>query len=97
MLTIDASAMLDLPRSFSDEELTDLIAAVIDDLDERVLEPSVSTHRTDAGVAIEISMTIDTDSPWVAQARALDAMREAFDAAVPAVADKTRHLMLQEA
>ncbi len=97
MLTIDAKALLDPPRPFTDDELTDLIAAVIDDLDTRVIDPSVSTYRSDSGVHVEVSMIIDTDDPWVAQATALAAMRDAFDAAVPAVAGMTRGLMFQEA
>jgi hypothetical protein len=97
MLTIDARALLVPPRPFTDDELTDLIAAVIDDLDTRVLDPSVSTYRSDFGVQVEVSMTIDTDNPWVAQAAAAAAMRDAFDAAVPAVAGMTRGLALQEA
>jgi hypothetical protein len=98
MLTIDARARLDLPRTFTDDELTDLIAAVIDDLDIRVIDPSVSTYRSDSGeVVIEVSMTIDTDNPWVAQGGALKAMREAFDAAVPAIAGMARGLAFQEA
>ena len=97
MLTIDARALLDPPRPFTDDELTELIAAVIDDLDTRVLDPSVSTYRSDSGVAIEVSMTIDTDDPWEAQGAALAAMRDAFDAAVPAVAGITRGLVFQEA
>jgi hypothetical protein len=97
MLTIDARALLDPPRPFTDDELTELIAAVIDDLDARVLDPSVSTHRSDAGVQIEVLMTINTDDPWEAQATALAAMRDAFDAAVPAVAGIARGLVFQEA
>jgi len=97
MLTIDARAQLDLPRTFTGDELTDLVAAVIDNLDTRVLDPSVSTYRSDSGVRVEISMTIDTDDPWMAQAAALAAMRDAFDAAVPAIADKAHGLALQEA
>src|SRR5260370_32082786 len=97
MLTIDAKALLDPPRPFTDDELTDLIAAVIDDLDTRVIDPSVSTYRSDSGVHVEVSMIIDTEDPWVAQATALAAMRDAFDAAVPAVAGMTRGLMFQEA
>ena len=97
MLTIDARALLAPPRPFTDDELTELIAAVIDDLDTRVVDPSVSTYRSDSGVHVEVSMTIDTDNPWVAQATAAAAMRDAFDAAVPAVAAMTRGLMLQEA
>ncbi len=42
-------------------------------------------------------MTIDTGDPWVAQAEALAAMRDAFDAAIPAVAGITHELVLQGA
>jgi hypothetical protein len=97
MLTIDAKALLAPPRSFTDDELTDLIAAVIDDLDACVIDPSVSTTRSDSGVLVEVSMTIDTDDLWKAQAAALAAMRDAFDAAVPAVAGMTRGLVFQAA
>ncbi len=62
MLTIDARAFLDLPRPFTDDEPTELIAEVVDDLDARVLDPSVSTYRSGKGVQIEVSMTIDTDA-----------------------------------
>src|SRR5579875_463593 len=97
MLTIDARALLAPPRPFTDDEPTELMATVIDDLETRVIDPSVSTYRSDSGVHVEVSMTIDTDNPWVAQATAAAAMRDAFDAAVPAVAAMTRALMLQEA
>jgi hypothetical protein len=97
MLTIDARALLEPPRPFTDDELTELIAKVIDDLDTRVLDPSVSTYRSDAGVRVEVSMTIDTDDPWEAQGAALTALRDAFDAAVPAIAGITRGLVFQEA
>ncbi len=92
MLTIDAQAWLDLPREFSEDELSDLIATVIDDLDERVLDPSVGTTRTQKGTQIRVSMTIDTEDRWVATQRALTALREAFDAAVPEVAGKALRL-----
>jgi hypothetical protein len=97
VLTIDARALLDAPRPFADDELTELIAAVIDDLDARVLDPSVGTYRSDSDVRIEVSMTIGTDDPWEAQVMALSALRDAFDAAVPTVAGITRGLMFQEA
>lgn len=97
MLTIDARAFLDLPHPVTDDELTDLIAEVIDDLDTRVLDPSVSTVRSDAGVQVEVSMTIDTEDRWEAQATAIAALRDAFDAAVPAVAGFARGLAFQEA
>jgi hypothetical protein len=97
VLTIDARALLDPRRPFTDDELTELIAAVFDDLDTRVLDPSVGTYRSDSGMRIEVSMTIDTDDPWEAQAKALAALRDAFGAAVPAVAGITRGLVFQEA
>jgi|SRR5271155_110379 len=97
MLTIDARALLDLPHRFSDEELTDLIAAVVDDLDARVIDPSVSSYRSDSTVGVEVSMTFDTDDPWVAQRAALEALRDAFDAAVPEVASKAHGLAFQVA
>ncbi len=97
MLTIDVTAMLDPPLSFTDDQLTDLIEAVIDDLDARVIDPSVSTYRSDSGVRLQVSLTIDTDNPLVATATAAAAIRDAFDAVVPAVAGMTHGLVLQEA
>ncbi len=97
MLTIDVTASLEPPRPFTDDELTDLIEAVIDDLDTRVIDPSVSTFRSDTGVRIQVSLTIDTDNRWVATATAAAAIRDAFDTAVPAIAGMTHGLVLQEA
>ncbi len=97
MLTIDVTAMLDPPLPFTDDQLTDLIEAVIDDLDARVIDPSVSTYRSDSGVRLQVSLTIDTDNPLVATATAAAAIRDAFDAVVPAVAGMTHGLVLQEA
>jgi hypothetical protein len=97
MLTVDATATLIPQNELSDEDLTDLIAAVIDYLDALVIEPSVSTTRTEAGVRVEISVVIDTDDPWAAQAQAAAAMRDAFESTVPAVAGMTHDLVLQAA
>jgi hypothetical protein len=97
MLTVDATATLAPPRPLADDELSDLIAAVVDHLDTRVLDPSVSTIREGQEVRVEVSVTIDTDDPWRAQALASAAMRDAFDNAMPAVAGMTRGLVLQAA
>ncbi|HEX9540495.1 MAG TPA: hypothetical protein VGA04_20220 [Streptosporangiaceae bacterium] len=78
MLTIDVTAMLDPPLPFTDDQLTDLIEAVIDDLDARVIDPSVSTYRSDSGVRLQVSLTIDTDNPLVATATAAAAIRDVF-------------------
>jgi hypothetical protein len=97
MLTVDATATLVSPRVLTDDELTDLIVAVVDFLDSRVIDPSVSTIRGAAGVRVEVSVTIDTDDEWQAHALAAVAMRDAFDAAVPAVAGMTHGLVLEAA
>jgi hypothetical protein len=97
MLTIDARALLQLPRPFTDDQLSDLIATVIDDLDKRALDPSLSTYQSDEGVRIEVSMTFDTDDPFLASALALNALQSSFDSAVPSIAAMTHDLVLQEA
>jgi hypothetical protein len=96
MLTIDAKAVLVPPRTFTDEELTDVMAAVIDDLDTRVIDPSVSLITEGEQLRVEVSMTIDTANAMTAVSVAAAAMRDAFDKAVPAVAGMTG-LVLQEA
>ncbi len=97
MLTIDATAWLDLPREFTDDELSDLVAAVIDELDARVLDPSVGTTRTAEGTQVRVSMSFDTENPWIAQEQALTALRDAFDSAVPQIAGKARDLAFSAA
>jgi len=105
VLRLDARALLDTPRPFTDDELTELIAAVVDLLDVRVIDPSVSTSRSDSGVIIHVTVNIDTNDPWAAMALAAGALREAFDTAVPRVAgmsredfaDMSRELTLQGA
>lgn len=54
MLTSDATAWLELAREFADDELPDLVAAVIDGLDARVLDPSVGTTRTAGGTQVRV-------------------------------------------
>jgi hypothetical protein len=97
MLTIDATAWLDLPREFTDEEISDLIAAVVDVLDARVLDPSVGTTRMGPETQVRVSMSFDTDDPWIAQQQALTALQDAFDRTVPKIAGRTRGLAFSAA
>ncbi|MGH3212732.1 MAG: hypothetical protein ACRDNO_33710 [Trebonia sp.] len=97
MLTVDATATLVPSRPLTDEELTDLVAAVVDYLDTRVIDPSVSTIREESAVRVEVTVIIDTDDPWQAQALAVSAMRDAFQTATPAVAEITHDLVVQAA
>jgi hypothetical protein len=86
MLTFDASAWLDLPRDFTDDELSDLIATVVDLLDERVHNPSVGTTRTEQGTQVRVSMSFDTDDQWAAARQAVAALGDVLDQAVPEIA-----------
>lgn len=97
MLTVDATATLVPSRPLTDDELTDLIATVIDYLDTRAIDPSVSTIREASGIRVEVTVIIDTDDPWHAQALAVSAMRDAFKSATPGVATTTHDLVVQAA
>lgn len=97
MLTVDATATLVPSRPFTDDELTDLIAAVVDYLDTLVIDPSVSTSREESNVRVEVTVVIDTDDPWHAQAVAANAMRDAFAHATPDMAAMTHDLVVQAA
>jgi hypothetical protein len=97
MLTVDATATLVPSRPLTDDELTDLIATVIDYLDTRVIDPSVSTVREGSGVRVEVTVVIDTDDPWHAQALAVRAMRDAFKSATPGMGAMTHDLMVRAA
>jgi hypothetical protein len=52
---------------------------VVHYLDDLVIDPSISTIRGEANVRVEISVTVDTDDLWQAQALAAAAMRDAFE------------------
>ena len=81
MYTVEASAVLSPGRYLAEEEITDLIEAVIDDLDTRTTDPSVSTVRDGADVRIAVSVTVDSGDQFAALATAAEAMVGAFRAA----------------
>jgi len=81
MYTVEASAVLSPGRRLTDEEITDLIEAVIDDLDTATADPSVSTVRDGDDVRVTVSVTVDSSEPFAALARASEAMLAAFHAA----------------
>jgi hypothetical protein len=81
MYTVEASAVLSPGRYLAEEEITDLIEAVIDDLDTTTTDPSVSTVRDGADVRIAVSVTVDSGDQFTALATAAEAMVGAFCAA----------------
>jgi hypothetical protein len=85
MYTVEASAVLSPGRHLTDDEITDLIEAVIDDLDTTTTDPSVSTVRDGDDVRITVSVTVDDGDPFTALATASEAMLVAFHAAGVAV------------
>jgi len=85
MYTVEASAVLSPGRYLTEDEITDLIEAVIDDLDTTTTDPSVSTVRDEADVRVTISVAVDSHDQFAALATAAEAMLGAFRAAGVAV------------
>jgi hypothetical protein len=83
---LDYHALEDRVASCAAQRLSDLVATVIDLLDERVLYPSAGTTRTPEGTQVRVSMSFDTTDRWVAAERAVAVLPEVFDEAVPEVA-----------
>lgn len=85
MYTVEASAVLSPGRRLTDDEITDLVEAVIDDLDTTTVDPSVSTIRDGDDVRVAVSVAVDGGDQFAALARASEAMLGAFHAAGVAV------------
>ena len=85
MYTVEASAVLSPGRPLTDDEITDLIEAVIDDLDATTADPSVGTIREGDDVQVTVAVTVDGADPFAALATASAAMLAAFHAAGVAV------------
>jgi len=80
--TLNVIAVLAPLRRLSPEEITDLMAAVIDALDMTTVEPDMSTSVDDDGnVRFTLSLSVDAADEYQARARASAALRDAFTAA----------------
>jgi hypothetical protein len=80
--TLNVVAVLAPPRRLSADEVTDLVATVIDSLDETTSEPDVATVVDDEGnVRFTVSISVATDDEYQARARGSAALRDAFTAA----------------
>lgn len=77
--------MLSPGRYLADDEITDLIEAVVDDLDATTADPSVGTVREGDDVQVTVAVTVDGPDPFAALATASAAMLAAFHAAGVAV------------
>jgi hypothetical protein len=81
MYTVEVSVVLRSGHRLTDDEITDLVEAIIDDLDTVASDPSVSTVRDGDNVRATLSVTIDSHDPFAALARGSEAMLAAFQAA----------------
>lgn len=81
MFLVDIVATLGSDHRLADDEITDIIEAVVDDLDRLLLDPSVGTVRVGDDVEIAVSVTVDESEEWDALSTALSAAKAAFLAA----------------
>jgi hypothetical protein len=81
MYTVEVSVVLRSGHRLTDDEITDLVEIIIDDLDTATADPSVSTVRDGTDVRATLSVTVDSQDPFAALARGSEAMLAAFQAA----------------
>jgi hypothetical protein len=82
MYKFNVIAVLAPPHQLSPDEVTDLVAAVIDALDVTTAEPDISTAAEDGGnVRFTVSMSVEAADEYQARARGSAALRDAFTAA----------------
>jgi len=79
---VELDAVLTPERPLTDDEITDIIEAVIDELDTVGGEdPSISTTRTGSTVAFVIGVGVTAAGEWEAMDAAAVLIRQAFGAA----------------
>ena len=73
--------MLSPGRYLTDDEISDLIEAAIDDLDTTAADPSVGTVRDGDDVHMTVSVAVEGSDPFAALARVSEAILAALYAA----------------
>lgn len=81
MFLVEVGATLASKHRLTDDEISDLIEAVVDDLDRLSVEPSVGTRRIDDNVEFTVGVTIDEGEEFEALTLGLGVIKGAFDAA----------------
>jgi len=81
MFLVEIDLTLGMGRRLSDDEITDLMEAVVDDLDELELEPSVGTCRVGDDVRFTIGVIVDREEELEALAAGSVAVKGALNAA----------------
>jgi hypothetical protein len=81
MFLVEIEVVLGMGRRLDEEEIADLIEAVVDDLDQLSVEPSVGTARVGDDVRFTVAVTIDQTEEFAALAAGAGAVQAAFHAA----------------
>lgn len=81
MFLVEIDATLASDHRLSDDEVTDLIEAVVDDLDRSPVEPSVGTRRIDDDVEFTVGVTVDQKEEFDALTFGVGVVKAAFHAA----------------
>lgn len=78
---VEIEVTLRSPRRLTDDEITDVIEAVVDELDQQTVDPSVGTRRLGDDVVVTLALAIDEDEEFDALSLAVTAAKRAFAAA----------------
>lgn len=81
MFLVELDATVGSGRRLSDDEITDLIEQIIDDLDGLPVEPSVRTSRVGDDVDFTVGVIIDASEEFEAMSMGAIQMKAAFHAA----------------
>lgn len=75
---VQVIVVLGSDHRLDDDEITDMIEAVIDDLDHLALEASVATTRVGDDVEMTVELGVDQSEELDALAHGISAMKSAF-------------------
>jgi hypothetical protein len=64
--------------TLTDDDVTDLIEAIVDELDEHAIDPEVRTRRDGRDVHITVGVAVDSDDEMEAMSAGFDAIKAAF-------------------
>lgn len=81
MFLVEVNVTLASDHRLTDDEITDLIEDLVDDLDHLQVEPSVGTRRIDDNVEFIVGVTVDQEGEFEALAFGLGIIKAAFQAA----------------
>lgn len=81
MFLVEIDVTLRTDRRLSDDEITDLIETLVDELDGQPIEPSVGTQRVGDDLRVTVGVTVDVEAQFDAMALGVTAINAAFHAA----------------